>query len=102
MPLSERDYRLSMLIGRRSRNSEPEENLRSLLVHRLRDAAKAVLRISLRQDLGTAGASQYQIYCEPCGKWSTLKGWAEEVVCPHCGQVYAVEFAVYSAITPDD
>lgn len=99
MPLSVRDYALSMRLSPRSRGRQREDDgLRSLLVHRLRDTVKMVLRISLRQDLAKADAAKYQIHCEPCDKWFDLAAWAEEVVCPNCRRVYAVEFAVFSLI----
>lgn len=98
MPLSGRDYRLSMRISPRPRGGRREDSLRSLMVNRLRDTTKMVLRISLRQDLATADAAKYQIHCETCDEWFNLGAWAEEIVCPNCQQVYAVEFAVFSAI----
>ena len=83
------DFDLSMRISRRGKADS--EELRSLLVHRLRDTKKAVLRASLRDD-------RFSIYCEPCDKWTYADEveWDEELDCPHCGRVYELEFSVYS------
>ncbi|MFD8650670.1 hypothetical protein [Streptomyces mirabilis] len=99
MSLSPRDYHHSMKLSPRSKGRDREDGLRSLLVHRLRDAAKAVLRLPLTDNIATAeDAQRYKIHCEPCGKWFPLNGWAEELQCPHCSQLYVIEFAVFSAV----
>jgi hypothetical protein len=96
MALSPRDYSLSMRVSRRTKNGQ-DDGLRSMLVHRLRDAAKLILRVSLKEDLTNASA-KYSLHCEPCDRWHSLDAWAEEIVCPGCERVYAVEFAVFSEI----
>ncbi|MCX4826663.1 hypothetical protein OG883_44285 [Streptomyces sp. NBC_01142] len=100
MPLSPRDFRLSMKISPMRPNGPDDEGLRSLLVHRLRDAAKAVARIPLKANLATAGLKKYSVHCEPCRAWFDLPEWGEEVTCPKCGRLYALELAVFSAV-PD-
>ncbi|MFJ4902791.1 hypothetical protein [Streptomyces sp. NPDC088727] len=99
--MDERDYGLSMRTSRRARAEAKNDGLRSLRVHRLRDSVKAVLRLPLKSNLATADtANAYNVYCEPCDAWFTLPEWGEEVRCPKdgCGQLYALEFAVFSAI----
>jgi hypothetical protein len=99
MALSDRDYRLSMFTSRRAREEGRNDGLRSLLVHRLRDASKAVLRIPLKRNLAKADdASDYSVYCEPCDAWFVLDDWGEEVRHKKCGRLYALEFAVFSLV----
>lgn len=99
MPLRGRDYQLSMRVSPRARNDFENDGLRSLLVHRLRDAAKAVARISLKRDLATADtADAYNVHCEPCDAWFVLRKWGEEVVHEKCGRVYVLEMAIFSEI----
>lgn len=95
-PLSERDYQLSMRTSPRSPHAENNQGLRDLLVHRLRDADKAVVRLP-RQKSGTA-PGHFRVHCEPCGQWFALAAWGEEFQCPHCDQLYALEYAVFSAV----
>jgi hypothetical protein len=99
-PLSERDYQLSMRTSPRSPREERNEGLRSLLVHRLRDAAKAVVRLPNRTNIATADSGHYTVHCEPCSRWFPLPDWGEEIKSPCCGQVYVLELAVFSAL-PD-
>ncbi|MBZ3908228.1 hypothetical protein ACRWOO_29125 [Streptomyces sp. NEAU-PBA10] len=98
MPLSQRDFKLSMRISPMRPNSPDDEGLRSLLVHRLRGAAKAVARIPLKANLATAGLKKYSVHCEPCRSWFDLPEWGEEVTCPKCERLYALELAVFSAV----
>jgi hypothetical protein len=94
LPLSQRDYALSMKISRRRRRDGQEiHEQRSLLVHRLTEGNKAIYRLPLS---GAPG----NIYCEPCGKWFR-HGLAETLVRCSCGQLYAMEFAVYEAVDDD-
>lgn len=93
--LDSRDFRLSMRIGRRRRDGREVHALRSLLVHRLRDGAKAVLRLPLAKSLAS---SAYGILCEPCNTWMQVKEMGEEFPCPQCGRVFALEFAVFSVV----
>lgn len=67
-PLSDRDFKLSMRVSRKGNKYEDGSKLRNLLVHRLRFARKAVLRIPLKKNLATAGINTYSVHCEPCGK----------------------------------
>lgn len=100
MPLSRIDFRLSMRISPMRPNRPDEEGLRSLLVHRLRGAAKAVARIPLNANIATAGLKKYSVHCEPCRAWFNLPEWGEEVTCPRCRRLYVLELAVFSAV-PD-
>lgn len=98
MRLSEEDYRLSMRASRKRKNPQEEpDGLRSLLVHRLRRSAKAVLRMRLSENIETSNS--YGVLCEPCKRWTYTEGAGEEVECPHCGRVYVLEFAVFSCIS---
>lgn len=96
--LNEPDYRLSMRTSPRARHEEDNEGWRSLLVHRLRDAAKAVVRLPNKADIATAHSGCYTVHCEPCGKWFGLPDWGEEITAPCCGRVFALEFAVLSCV----
>ncbi|MEV7674994.1 hypothetical protein [Streptomyces sp. NPDC088752] len=100
MTLSPEDRQLSMRISPRSRADREgaPANLRTLLVHRLRNAAKAVLRLPMSANIDTADTGRYTLHCEPCNQWTRPGDWAEEFVCGHCQRVYALEFAVYSEI----
>jgi hypothetical protein len=98
MPLLNKpDWKLSMQLSPRARRGETTE-LRSLLVHRLRSAAKAVLRLPLQANIATATAGAYTVHCEPCARWFTLPDWGEEIRCDKCRRLYALEFAVFSEI----
>ncbi|TLQ39195.1 hypothetical protein [Streptomyces marianii] len=101
MPLSRRDFKLSMAISPMKRNGPETEALRSLLVHRLRDARMAIARLPLKANLATAGLKKYSVHCEPCRSWFDLPEWGEEFTCPKCRQLYALELAVFSAV-PDE
>ncbi|GAA3087540.1 hypothetical protein GCM10020000_87970 [Streptomyces olivoverticillatus] len=97
MPLlTRRDFKLSTVISPKPK--EGDQTLRGLLVHRLRDAHKAVLRVPLKANLATARRKDYSVHCEPCGKWFALPEWGEEVECPKCKRLFALEFAVFSVI----
>lgn len=90
MPLDEADYRLSMRISRRRQDRQEVHRLRSLLVHRLRQATKAVFRVAL------SGAGN-GIYCEGCGRWAgPLSTPPPMFTCPRCSRRFEVEFVVYS------
>ncbi|QDN94916.1 hypothetical protein FNV58_00890 (plasmid) [Streptomyces sp. RLB1-9] len=98
-PLSEPDYQLSMRTSPRARADERNQGLRSLLVHRLRDAAKAVVRLPNRTSIATAHSGRYTVHCETDNIWFGLPDWGEEIECPgECGQIFALEFAVFSAV----
>lgn len=99
MSVEPRDYHLSMRLSRRARNAVDNKGLRSLIIHRLRDTAKAALRISIKQDIAAADrAEAYSVYCEPCGDWFKLPEWGEEVHHQKCGRIYVLEFAIFSEV----
>ena len=102
MPLEDRDYKLSMNASPRARDPQRNKELRSMIVHRLRDAAKAVVRLPNKTDINTAHAGHYAVHCEPCVRWFPLPAWGEEIECPHCGGLFALELAVFSAIERGD
>lgn len=92
-PLSDDDHQLSMRTSRRAR--QDPDDLRSLLVHRLRNTLKAVCRLPLR------GGSE-SVYCEPCNRWTPLHAQPpSEWTCPRCSRRYAMEYAVYAEVDPD-
>ncbi|KOU43622.1 hypothetical protein [Streptomyces sp. WM6378] len=98
MPLlSRRDWRLSMVIGPKPVQGHGE-GLRGFLVNRLRGELKAIVRVPLKTNLATAELKRYSVHCEPCGKWFPLSQWGEEVQCPKCKRLYALEAAVFSAV----
>lgn len=92
--LNDDDYRLSMRISARSKRGE-REGLRSLLVHRLRPAAKAVGRVPL-----SGGAPS--VYCEACDVWHRVGQWPMRFRCTGCARVYVVECAIYRALPEAD
>jgi hypothetical protein len=90
------DYQLSMRVSARAKDDRPD--LRTLLIHRLRPAPKAILRLSNSRDLATADMDRYGAYCEPCREWTRRPDWADDWECPLCGTLYRIEFAVFSAV----
>jgi rRNA maturation endonuclease Nob1 len=82
----------------RSKDPRRNEGLRSLVVHRLRNAAKIIVRLPVSRNINTADSGSYNVHCEPCAYWFTLPDWGEEIKCPRCGGLFALEFAVFSAI----
>lgn len=99
MRLNERDYQLSMAVSRRRRNGRPEpEGMRDMLIHRLRDGAKMVLRLPMSRNLDRAEPQDYGVYCEPCGTWAQIEGNGTRIEC-ECGRVYKLEFAVYAVVS---
>lgn len=96
MAMDPEDYNLSMAISARGR-TEPA-GLRSLLVHRLSEGRKAVLRRGLRN------THKLSLYCEVCRRWVAHCSGAppNEWVCLSCKTWYRVEFAVYAAIQRED
>ncbi len=96
--LSPEDYRLSMRVSARAKTDTPD--LRTLLIHRLRAAPKAVLRLSNARDLATADMDRYGAYCEPCGQWIKRPDWGDDWECPYCHTLYRIEVAVFSAVHP--
>lgn len=99
--LSDSDYDLSMRLSPRAKSPRGKvdpESLRSLLIHRLSDTYKAVLRRSLRVDLG----STTSVYCEPCKRWSTANAEGATgtgFTCPSCDRRFRVELIIYEEIT---
>lgn len=98
MNLGPMDWALSMATSRRRKNENPDEanGLRSLLVHRLRNGVKAVMRVPLSQSLGKPDLKA-SIYCEPCKRWTTIEGDGDLFDCD-CGRVYRMEFAVFALV----
>lgn len=95
MPLSPDDYTLSMKIGQRARRPGHNDGLRSLLVHRLSDTFKLIIRRSLRTE-------QLGWFCEDCDEWvqheSPPDTMPARLQCPQCGRMYRLETAVYEEI----
>lgn len=90
------DWKLSMAVSKRPRNRDDDVPMRSLLVHRLREGSKAVLRLPLSRPLARAA---YNVFCEPCGRWTKDVGeGGDEYACPDCGRIYVMEFAVFSVL----
>jgi hypothetical protein len=90
-PMSRADYKLSMTVSRRPRTPRPDEDqLRTLLVHRLTNTKKAVGRVSLRD--GAIG-----IYCENCRHWTRIDEFPVDFDCA-CGSKYRMELAVYEEV----
>lgn len=90
MMMDEADYRLSMSISRRRRDRQEVHRLRSLLVHRLSRATKAVYRVAL------SGAGN-GTYCEGCGHWAgPLSPPPRTFTCPSCSRRYEIEFVIYT------
>lgn len=110
MNLREDDHELSMRLSPRTRaerDGAPSRETRSLIVHRLRDAPKAVRRLSMSRDLATADDEDYSVYCEPCGEWFQGSRWGEDgpdwaegddFLCPTCGRLYVAETVIYSMV----
>jgi len=91
VPLEEEDYDLSMRIAQPSRKASRNQGLRSLLVHRLADTVKAVLRLPL-------SGGVFGVYCETCDKWHSVKTPPWNWKCPDCGLMFTMEFAVYKEV----
>jgi hypothetical protein len=100
MTLDPRDHKLSMKVSPRAKEENRNEGLRTLILNRLRDAEKAVLRLPLKRNIATADeASAYNVHCEPCDIWFRLPDWGEEVRCPgKCKGLYVLESAVFSKV----
>ena len=96
MKLDPVDWALSMTISKKPKDSAGDLPMRSVLVHRLRTGAKAVLRKPLKSALS---AQTYGVYCEPCEKW-TRDGsdGGDEYECPGCQRIYVLEFAVFAVL----
>jgi hypothetical protein len=93
MPLHDADYRLSMAVSRRSAD-EHNKSLRTLMLHRLRDRLKAVLRLPLAVNAGDP--SRYGVYCEGCEHWTYTAVAAADFSCPRCDRHYVVECVIYT------
>lgn len=95
------DWRLSMRIGPRAHNPDDNDNLRSLMVHRLSDTMKTVARRGLRREYRVSW------FCEPCELWvkredDIAAGLPMKVTCPTCDRHYRLELAVYEEIDPPE
>jgi hypothetical protein len=96
MPLKHDDHRLSTRVSRRPKrnDSPPAHELRSLMVHRLRDTFKVVFRRSLR-------GGQVSAFCEYCDGWSAHldeTGITTVFTCAGCSRTFQLEFAVFSEV----
>ncbi len=82
-----------MMISRRGRQPDPPD-LRSLLVHRLSGAVKAIVRRSLRNP------DHLGVFCEGCDEWSvpTFAGTPEDFTCEGCQRHYQIEMVIYREI----
>jgi len=95
MPFSERDYRLSMEVSPRGRQTT-ERPLRTLLIHRLDETDKLIYRVSL------ANEGKASFYCERCRRWFPAEEPEEEVRCPNCHVAFEIEFAIYTAVLDEE
>lgn len=103
MRLSSRDFRLSKSISPNGSRGAEQDTLRSLIIHRLRNTPKAILRLPLKKNIATATrAANYSVYCERCQDWFTLPQWGEEVSHPACGRLFVLELAVFTAVPDTD
>lgn len=91
MPLDDADYRLSGKISRRSPTLPDPPGLRTLMVHRLSDSFKAILRRALH-------SHEISVFCEACEKWTHSKTLPGEWHCTTCDRRYRVEFVIYEEI----
>jgi hypothetical protein len=94
--MSDRDWTLSMFISRRPDRPELEA-LRTMLLHRLRPATKAVLRRPLRPP-NHGPASSYGMFCEACRKWTHVDAVVPAWTCPGCERHYEAETVIYSEV----
>jgi hypothetical protein len=101
MSLTEADYRLSMGVSQRRRHGKERLGLRSMLIHRLRPAPKAILRLSNSRSM-PAPPEEFNVFCERCGQWVDNPDWADDWTCPGCGTLYATEMVIFSAIEQED
>jgi hypothetical protein len=92
--LSPEDYQLSMRVSRPARRPEDNQGLRSMIVHRLLEGPKAVLRFALR-------TGQASVHCEPCGVWTSVDDVLDVWQCPRCLREYEAEFVIYSEVVPE-
>jgi hypothetical protein len=98
--LDDRDWKLSMKISKQGQRDSG--GLRSLLVHRLRSAPKAVARLPLARPIADAEPKEYSMFCEPCGRWNYKPDWETDWMCPMCGRVYVAEMVIFSATEEED
>lgn len=92
--MDEDDYRLSMRISPRAKRDVDNEDLRTLVIHRFTDTAKAVARIGVR-------TGEVSVFCEPCDEWCRLgtDQFPARWTCPWCGRTFAMEFAVMEELS---
>lgn len=95
MPMDDDDYALSKRISQRSKNDDPDNPLRQLLVHRLTVSFKAVIRRPLKprphdKNLG--------LFCEQCDQWHRIDGFPTITQCPGCNSLYRLETAIYEHV----
>ncbi len=90
MQLDDDDFKLSRRIAPPARDAENNTDLRTLLVQRLSETWKAVMRVPLRR------AGRASMFCEHCERWYPVIGdMPVEWACPDCGSVFVLELAVY-------
>jgi hypothetical protein len=101
--MGDADWKLSMKVSQRGRRLDKERpELRSMLVHRLRAAPKAVARLPLASPITDAEPKDYSMFCEPCGYWNYKPDWEADWVCPTCGRVYVAEMVIFSEVTEEE
>jgi hypothetical protein len=91
MPLKDDDYQLSMKIARRGKLDSPD--LRSLIVNRLTDTLKVILRRPLSDK-----ARSYGVFCEHCQRWNNATEVPEELTCDGCNRRFRIETVIYAEI----
>jgi hypothetical protein len=89
MPLDPDDLKLSHRIAPPSRDPVNNVRLRALLVKRLSETWKSVLRVPLRR------AGRTSIFCEHCDRWNNLEDVPQQWLCPECGTEFVIELVVY-------
>lgn len=105
--LDEDDHKLSMRISPKPK--APQQGfLRTLLLHRLSDTKKLVIRRSLKTE------EMRGWYCENCGCWYGKPLWnfvQDRIVCggsgwrigdKGCGRIYRVEAVFYEEVLPEE
>lgn len=76
------------------------DSLRSLLIRRLSDTPKAVMRRSPRDELQNPPG----VFCEACNQWMALPEGpiTSEFGCTLCYLKFRVELVIYEQIQPDE
>jgi hypothetical protein len=98
--LDDADWRLSMATSRKPKVER--FTTRNLLVHRLSDTVKVVLRRPLRDSVARGEVTRLSAYCEPCEQWVASPGIPDIYRCEVCRRQFRIEFVVYEEVDPDD